>query len=390
MHGKSIGFVGAGSGVGTTQAALSTAGWLVEQHRSVIAAEIQPWLGAFARQLKITPRSTLSDVLGAPARIESDLDRHLTVMPLGLRVLPGPRQVMPPRLFGQEVLDRLLHALADRAEYVVLDLPAGMPETYSRLMRHLDHVVLVVQPHGSCVQATRLLVERLRGWGLGPTRLSAVAVQKEHGDPASLQTVRDLCVGLGIALSGEVPRNADTAAAFCAVAREVTAEVDHLRPRVALITRDDDVARRLRGLMDDADPVRFDVTRAKQLDDLSADLIAGAYDAVLVVRDDKTTPVEQLVGRTLALAERTAVLVILTGEANDRDATGLGCGAQDQLHLDRTDAYWLSHAIRTAIERRHVQAELEREVRDLVACEMDLRRMVVQLLRESHHDPRMV
>lgn len=390
MHGKTIGFVGAGNGVGTTHAALSTADWLVGQRRSVIAAEVQPWLGAFARQLRLTPRSTLSDVLGSPARLESDLERHLTTTPTGLRVLPGPRQAMPPRLFCPEILDRLLHALSDRAEYVVVDLPAGMPESFSQLVRHLDHVALVVQPHGACVQATRQLVERLRRWGLGPTRLSAVAVHKERGDSASLETVRDLCSGLGITMSGEVPRDADTSAAFAAVARELAAEVDHLRPRVALVTHADDVARRLHGLMDDADPVRFDVTRVKELDDLTAELLEGAYDAVLLVQDEPAAPMEQLVRRTLALAERTAVLVIATTDRFGLGGAGLGVGAQDELHLDHTDAYWLSHAIRNAIERRRLQAELEREVRDLVACETDLRRLVVQLLRESHHDPRMV
>lgn len=278
------------------------------------------------------------------------------------------------------------------------------------MIRHLDHVLVVLEPHEASLAGARALTRRLRSWGIGTARLSAVAVEKVlpgSPDPGALAVA---CEEMGLRLAGVVPPAGDAcesairrgvplvtaqpaipaARALDSLHRELILEVESLRLHVAVVSRSEVHQRRLASLLDDSDLVRFDVTQVGDVDTILAELVEGGFDALLLVQYDPHSDLDPVLARVLGKSDRTAILVLSAGRGPGQVRSALALGAQEHLDLERVDAYWLSHAIQSSIERRRLIAHMDREVRDLVTCETELRRLVVQLLREDHADPRMV
>lgn len=408
-HGRVIGFVGAHGGCGTTTTVLNTAVALAHQKRRVIAAELGTWASSFAAQFKAEPSATLDQLLLAPEHIGRLTEQYLVELIDGVRVLYGSPAPRSP-VSGEEQLNaRVVHALAELSDYVLVDLPTHLPPAYRTAVRHLDHVVLVTEPYAALVPRCSELVERLHGWGIGVSRMSLVVVKRD-GDAPDALAPHAVARDVGLALAGTLPPAGEACRQACerglpvlissaqsplcgavtATTLELVAAVDHQRLKVAVVNADEDTARRLEDTLEESDPVRFELTFARGLDDILADAARGSFHAVLVVPRGTGEELDRDVSRIAMLAERSAVVVLALADADRLMHACVQGGAQDCVELGRGDGYWLAHAVTAAVERQRMMHRLQVRNRELETCEASHRRIIMQLLRDAQHDPRMV
>lgn len=407
VHGRAVGFVGVSGGVGTTSTLVNCAASLARQGRSVIAAELTPWTSAFAAQLRRSPAASLADLLASPEHIERDIEGYLTPLPCGVRVLFGSRVPRGLTALDAQPLDHVLYALARLADVVLLDLPGRLPETFRQLARHLDQVVLVEDPRPEQADLACAAVDRLEAWGVGKARIGLIQITRST--PVPDRSGPDLASALGIAYLGTIPgatRPLDTAAgrgvplvvaepeapvsaAYAAASLELLAAADHQRLKVALVNASEETARIVSELLDESDPVRFDLLRAVSLDDVLGEVTRGAFHAVLLFTEGRGDDLERDLSRLCGSSEQTAVVVGSVGGGPPL-GRALARGAQDVIELVRSNTYWLAHCLVSAIERQRQLHKLRAQQRELENCEVSHRRIIMQLLREAQHDPRMV
>lgn len=408
LHGRTIGFVGTAGGVGTTTALLNCAVALGLHGRSVIVAELSAWSSSFGAQLNQSPTGTLADLLSSPEHIGRGIEAYLQPLTPNVRVLfgsPVPRPLTPA---DAEPLDRVLRELSRLADVVLVDLPVRLPEPFRDVARHLDQVVLVAPPDSGPGPASEAL-DRLRTWGIGKARVALLAVDR-YARPTSSGSAEAGCRAFGISYLGRVPpaaramrsaaerglplllaaRDHPAALFMEVVARELHAAADHQRLKVVLVNADDAAAGAVCDLLDESDPVRFDVARAVSLDDALGEISRGAFHAVLLLAGDEQGELERDVTRVADTGDQTALVVLSVGSTPAVLGRALARGAQESIELGRTDSYWLVHCILSAIERQRMTQRLRAQKRELESCEVSHRRIIVQLLREAQHDPRMV
>ncbi len=159
---KTIGFIGAKGGVGTTTVALNTALILQQQHK-VNALELHPSYGSFATQLGMTPTGNLSQLdLKFSVPITSEQLRPLLHSHAsGLKVLFGPQ----PNDGYVEMLPRfaenLVLTLGRMADYTVIDF-SSVPSTANlAALTHCDQIVMIVEPEASSLAAGVVMNQRL-------------------------------------------------------------------------------------------------------------------------------------------------------------------------------------------------------------------------------------
>ena len=97
----------------------------------------------------------------------------------------------------------LAEILSAEADVTVVDMEAGL-EHLSRsggTLRHVDHLLLVVEPYAKAIETARRGVALARG--LGIARVSVLASKVR--EPDELALVERLCADEGVALAGVVP-----------------------------------------------------------------------------------------------------------------------------------------------------------------------------------------
>ncbi len=179
-RGMIMGFIGAKGGVGTTTVALNAASALCEQNRIVAAAELRPCFGTFSVQLRQTPAENLSHLLDLDpeATDASEVNARLVRLPHGLSVLFGPQQVDEFGEIGPEHAEALIKALADIAEYVVIDLPCYPSSANEAALRACDVAGLIVAPDAPCIESAKVTLSLLESWGVGRQGVRIVIVNR--------------------------------------------------------------------------------------------------------------------------------------------------------------------------------------------------------------------
>ena len=120
------------------------------------------------------------------------------------------------------------------------------------------------------------------------------------------------------------------------------------RPAVLLIEPDDRVAREVHGMLASNEEGRFEVERAKQLDEGTDRLSSGAFAAVLL--DPPEGDLES--ARDLVQSFPSLAVVVLARVGNPQQAiAALRVGAQDCVSRDEIDAASLQRSLKFAIER---------------------------------------
>ena len=409
MQGRLVGFLAVHEGAGSTTALLNFAAALERERRPVIAAELDLWTSSFAAQLHHTPIATLADLLDTPEHVSAVIERYLTPLSPRVRLLMGPLAPRAPQPGDAERLHLISRFLARLADYVLVDLPAGLPEASLRVVAHLDHIVLVTPPCAGAQADAADLVARLVSLGMHRARMSLLTVERDQ-EMRDVVPVDTMAGALGINPLGALP----PAASLCRDAAErglpallvapghalsaactravsaLGAAVEHERLRVAIINADDAVAERLAAQLHESTATRFELVRAACVDDILAEVSRGAFHAVLLIPRGSGEEFECDLKRLTAASPRTAVTVVTRSADEAAMHTSILAGAQDCLYNARIDPYWLSHCLVTAIERQRTTYDLHARMVELESCEATYRRLLMQVLRTSSADPRMV
>ena len=128
---------------------------------------------------------------------------------------------------------------------------------------------------------------------------------------------------------------------------------------VLLVEDDDLYAQVLRAALAKSTP-KVGVERRRTLADAITQLQARRFDAVLLDLNLPDSAGLETIGRMLAAAPGTPIVVLTATAESEAAVAAVQHGAQDYLVKSETDSKYLSRALRYAIERASFQAELVR------------------------------
>ncbi|MEZ5404585.1 MAG: hypothetical protein R2729_33210, partial [Bryobacteraceae bacterium] len=212
--GTVVALVGAKGGVGTTMTAWNLASALAAKG-SVILAELRTSLGTLATYFR--PGQTvrrLSHLVneGKRSSITRELDLCLWSCPKssGIRVLFGPQSAEECKEVSETVAAKVIEGLAQRADFVVLDLPAATTPLLRGAIQGAGYLALLVEREPVCIDAAKRMLAAIESWDVavgacGVTvvnraplvaPLSMEEVQTELGLPiiTAIPPAPDLCV----------------------------------------------------------------------------------------------------------------------------------------------------------------------------------------------------
>jgi len=177
--GRILGFAGAKGGVGTTTVALNVAAVLAAQVPEVVVIELAETGGALGLHFGHLIADGLSGLLDLPPeRIGVDeLTARLSRTSCGVRYLPGRTGFGAPEITPQHA-EAILTAAARLADYTVVDLTARPSRAAPAAARRCEPVSVVLDREPLSVRCARSVIEQLLSWGVNPTRLGAVVVNR--------------------------------------------------------------------------------------------------------------------------------------------------------------------------------------------------------------------
>lgn len=197
---KTIAFVGARGGTGTTTIATNVAVAFAHYSRGK-AALLDLNVGrTIADQLLDLPPDgggTFSDllpVLGELAGAVPDaevLDQAVVTHPTGLRVLIASRAVDPVAV-PEEAVRQTIDGMAARADVVVMDIPSSFDTATFTALLSADRVIVVAVPDVPTLKRTKALIDRLReAKGNGRAGVHVALNQANSSKELSLQQIED-------------------------------------------------------------------------------------------------------------------------------------------------------------------------------------------------------
>jgi len=200
---RSIAFLGARGGLGTTTLALNVSIALQHRGHDVLLAEMTPGQGTLALDLGIHESTGLSHLLNRSLKdihlrsVDSQISNHKT----GLRLLLSgsrPRDTELEQAIPQ--MEAIINNLAAMCTTVVLDLGSGFrPQTHP-LAIHCDRLILVVEPIYPTNLIGQALMEELETRGIARHRISLALITRER---TSLQIPwQQVASDLGLELAG--------------------------------------------------------------------------------------------------------------------------------------------------------------------------------------------
>lgn len=204
-----IAFLGVKGGVGTTTLAVNTAIALQNKVRSVVLAELRSSQGMAGGMLKLSSANHLGKLVMKDAKtltrqaVQDALVAHFT----GLGVLLAPQVVIgddarPVALDGPRT-QAVLSGLQGVAEYVVLDLGAGLRESAIAALRQAQRTVLVTEHCPLSLKLCRPTLAAIASLGLTGNRVDVVVNNRSRQNVTLSLTEMEKLVGqpiLGIVL----------------------------------------------------------------------------------------------------------------------------------------------------------------------------------------------
>ena len=181
MRGKVLGFLGSKGGVGTTNLVVNIAVALareVAQGKQIVVADLQPGMAALALHLSLR-QGGLTPLLNQPVEsleprtVEAQLEEYK----FGVRLLSG--QIEPPGTatpISPAQADAVIRNLGAVADYVLLDLGAGLSEANRHSLSLCYHIVVTVEPQHVALTLARSLLGEMTGRLKLPSNKISVAV----------------------------------------------------------------------------------------------------------------------------------------------------------------------------------------------------------------------
>lgn len=177
--GRVLGFAGAKGGVGTTTVALNVAATLAAQVPQVAVIELAEAGGTLALHFGHQLTDGFTALLSLPPEHidENELAARLSRASCGVQYLPGPPGFTPHEIAAQHA-EAILAAAARLADYTVVDFTARPSRAAQAAARRCELVSVVLEREPLSVRCARLVIDQLLSWGVNPTRLGAVVVNR--------------------------------------------------------------------------------------------------------------------------------------------------------------------------------------------------------------------
>lgn len=162
--GRSLAFIGAKGGVGSSTVAHNVSWQLTEQLRSdAVLVDLDLSFGTAGLDFNQDPAQTIAEALAQPERLdEALLDRLLVRCTERLSLFSAPSTLDNDWDFDPEAFDTVLEKVQRQAPFVALDLPHAWSPWVRRTLLSADQVVVTVTPDLACLRNAKNLFDLVR------------------------------------------------------------------------------------------------------------------------------------------------------------------------------------------------------------------------------------
>ena len=165
--GKTVAFLGALGGLGTT--ALATQGGIIwAETKSVCLIDLDVQFGNAALYLDLKPQLTLADLIDAGDRLDPDLLRSVAVKHIsGLSVIACPADMMPLDSLTPDFVAKLIDLATQCFDIVLIDLPGAWVSWSLTVLERADVACIVSTLSVPGIHQARRQLEIMDANGLG-------------------------------------------------------------------------------------------------------------------------------------------------------------------------------------------------------------------------------
>jgi pilus assembly protein CpaE len=178
--GQVMAIMGAKGGTGATTVALNVAAALAQQRNKVTLVEMQSAFGALSayfRPAKLTRNLSQLLELAAAGPAEAEACLWPCEKIAGLSVLFGPQSAAQCRPLAADQIPGVLRALAAKADFVVVDLPASLSEANRAVIENSGVLAVVVERDPVSVQMAAQMRHALESWN-APEPVGMIVVSR--------------------------------------------------------------------------------------------------------------------------------------------------------------------------------------------------------------------
>ncbi len=190
--GEIVAVLKAGGGVGATSLAVQACAALASRTEDKIClADMDLQFGVAGLYLDLPEAVTIADLLATGAALrETPFSTALTTHRSGLKILAGPRELMPLETLAPSHIDGLFDGLRRDFALTVVDLPSVWTAWTNRLLTLADRIVLVTHLSVPHVQRAKRQIQVLATQKLDslPLVLVCNSVSPEHQASLSIKT----------------------------------------------------------------------------------------------------------------------------------------------------------------------------------------------------------
>jgi pilus assembly protein CpaE len=156
-------FIDAKGGVGSTSIAVNVAHVLAEKHKAeVLLIDFDLQFGDVALSLDLHPRSTITDALRQPDRVDAVLLKALVIKhDSGLDVLPSPGNLTSMDELTASSVRKILQAAVQDYEFVLIDLPRYFNSGVIEALKFSDPIMLVCQNSLETIRNAKMILDNL-------------------------------------------------------------------------------------------------------------------------------------------------------------------------------------------------------------------------------------
>lgn len=206
-------FIAAKGGSGTSTLAVNVAVELARRHKLKVALiDLDLQLGVCDMLLDITPKSNVYDAISQSHRVDAVFIKALmTTHASGLDVLPSPGQLTSVSEISVQDIHRVLDAVAEAYEVVILDVPNFFVPWTIEALKMSERVMLVVQNELSTIKDAKTILDNLPA--LGVSRESIEVVSNRAMSKMASVSIEELKHTLGVKRAHRVRTDFQTSSA---------------------------------------------------------------------------------------------------------------------------------------------------------------------------------
>ncbi len=169
-------FLDAKGGSGSTTLAVNVAHVLAEQHKSeVLLIDFDLQFGDVAISLDLHPRSTVSDALRQPDRVDTVLLKALvTKHDSGVDVLSSPGNLTGYDDMTATATRKILQAAVQEYEFVVIDVPRVFNSGVIEALKFSDPIMLVCQNSLETIRNAKMILDNMSHLGISLSNVELV------------------------------------------------------------------------------------------------------------------------------------------------------------------------------------------------------------------------